>query len=168
MRVHDSRRLRPRRRSVRHQNRHAITKHAQAREVSWQRMVVEVALYNRLEPLAGFGYGIVPSRAKLMLALTQLGSHVLADRCSPYREAFWVSGNGFGGKEKGGIPAGSAAPSCTSDKVPKGFPEFRRPTKCKSLEEREYPAPPTYCQTTHIPLSRFCHPAFNRRIPLQS
>jgi len=44
-------------------------------------------LYNRLEPFASFGYGIVHSLAKLLLNLSQLGLHALADRRAPYRES---------------------------------------------------------------------------------
>src|ERR1700732_134029 len=38
---------------------HPIPKHAQAREVAGDRIVVEVALHDRLEPLAGLAHGMV-------------------------------------------------------------------------------------------------------------
>ena len=37
---------------------HPIPKHAQTREISRHRVVVEVALYDRLEPLSGLQHGI--------------------------------------------------------------------------------------------------------------
>jgi hypothetical protein len=66
---------------------HPIPKHAQTREVSWYRVVVEVALYDRLEPLSGLGHGIVHALAELLLNLSQLGSHALADRGAPYHKS---------------------------------------------------------------------------------
>lgn len=66
---------------------HPIPKHTQTREVSRYRVVVEVALYNRLEPSAGLGHGIVHAFAELLLDLSQLGSHALADRGAPYHES---------------------------------------------------------------------------------
>jgi hypothetical protein len=42
-----------------------IPKHTQTREVSRYRVVVEVALYDRLEPLSGLGHGIVHALASL-------------------------------------------------------------------------------------------------------
>ena len=66
---------------------HPIPKHAQTREVSRYRVVVEVALYDRLEPLSGLGHGIVHALAKLLLHLSQLGSHALADGRAPHCES---------------------------------------------------------------------------------
>ena len=59
----------------------------QTREVSWYRVVVEVALHDRLEPLSGLGHGIVHALAELLLNLSQLGSHALADRGAPHHES---------------------------------------------------------------------------------
>jgi hypothetical protein len=39
------------------ESKHPIAEHAQTREVSWYRVVVEVALDDRLEPLSGLGTG---------------------------------------------------------------------------------------------------------------
>ena len=59
----------------------------QTREVSRYRVVVEVALYDRLEPLSGLGHGIVHALAELLLNLSQLGSHALSDRGAPHHES---------------------------------------------------------------------------------
>ena len=69
------------------EHKHPIPKHPQTRKVSWHRVVVEVALYDRLEPSAGLGHGIVHALAKLLLHLSQLGSHALADGRAPHRES---------------------------------------------------------------------------------
>ncbi len=41
------------------ESKHPIAEHAQTREVPRYRVVVEVALDDRLEPLSGLGHGIV-------------------------------------------------------------------------------------------------------------
>jgi len=69
------------------ERKHPIPKHAQTREVSWYRLVVEVALHDRLEPLTGLGHRIVHALAELLLNLSQLGSHALADRGAPHHES---------------------------------------------------------------------------------
>jgi len=69
------------------ERKHPIPKHAQTREVSWYRVVVEVALHDRLEPLSGLGHGIVHALAELLLNLSQLGSHALAHRGAPHQES---------------------------------------------------------------------------------
>ena len=69
------------------EHQHPIPKHTQTREVSRYRIVVEVALCDRLEPSAGLGHGIVHARAELLLNLSQLGSHALADRGAPHHES---------------------------------------------------------------------------------
>jgi hypothetical protein len=56
-------------------------------EVSWYRIVVEVALHHRFEPLASLGHGVVHTLAELLLNLPQLGPHALADRRAPHRES---------------------------------------------------------------------------------
>src|SRR5438132_12588551 len=62
---------------------HPIPKHTQTREVSRYRVVVEVALYDRLEPLSGLGHGILQTLAELLLNLLSLGSGALAVRGAP-------------------------------------------------------------------------------------
>src|SRR6266852_1450244 len=61
------------------ERKHPIPKHPQTRQVSWYRVVVEVALHDRLEPSAGLGHGIVHALAELLLNLSQLSSHALAE-----------------------------------------------------------------------------------------
>ena len=68
-------------------SKHPIAEHAQTLEVSRYRVVVEVALDDRLEPLSGLGHGIVHALAKLLLNLSQLGSHALADRRASHHES---------------------------------------------------------------------------------
>src|SRR5437867_8941324 len=65
---------------------HPIPKHTQTREVSRYRVVVEVALYARLEPLSGLGHRIVHALAELLLNRSQLRSHPLADRGPPHHD----------------------------------------------------------------------------------
>ena len=69
------------------ESKYPIPKHTQAREVSRYRVVVEVALYDRLEPLSRLGHGIVHALAELLLNLPQLGSDALADRGVPHHES---------------------------------------------------------------------------------
>jgi hypothetical protein len=69
------------------QRQHPIPKHPQTLEVSWDRVIVEVALDDRLEPPSGSGHGIVHASAKLLLNLSQFAPHPLADRSAPYHEA---------------------------------------------------------------------------------
>jgi len=69
------------------ERKHPIPKHTQTREVSRYRVVVEVALYHRLEPSAGLGDGIVHALTELLLNLSQLGSHTLSDRGAPHHES---------------------------------------------------------------------------------
>jgi hypothetical protein len=66
---------------------HPVPKYTQTREVSRYRVVVEVALYDRLAPLSGLGHGIVHALAELLLNLSQLDSHALADRGAPHHPA---------------------------------------------------------------------------------
>src|SRR5579859_563617 len=65
----------------------AIPEHSQAFEISWYRVVVEVALHDRLEPFASSGHGIVHARAEFLLDLSQLSSHALADRRASHGES---------------------------------------------------------------------------------
>ena len=69
------------------ESKHPIAEYAQTREVSRYRVVVEVALYDRLEPLSGLGHGIVHALTQLLFNLSQLGSHALADRLAPHHES---------------------------------------------------------------------------------
>jgi hypothetical protein len=48
---------------------------------------VEVALHNRLEPLAGLTHGIVHALADLLLKVAQLRPHAFADRLASHRES---------------------------------------------------------------------------------
>src|ERR1700732_2373798 len=65
---------------------HPLPQHPQAIEVSWYRVVVEVALHDRLEPFAGSRHRVVEASAERLLDLLQLGPHALANRRAPYRE----------------------------------------------------------------------------------
>ena len=62
-------------------SKHPIAEHPQTLEVPRYRVVVEVALDDRLEPLSGLGHGIVHALAELLLNLSQLGSHA---PCAPF------------------------------------------------------------------------------------
>src|SRR3989442_3895232 len=66
---------------------HPIPKHTQTREVSRYRVVVEVTLYDRLEPLSGLRHGIVHALAELLLNPSQLGSHPPAAHGAPHHES---------------------------------------------------------------------------------
>jgi hypothetical protein len=61
--------------------------YAETVDVSRYRIVVEVALYDRLEPLAGLAYRIVHPLAELLLNVPQLRSHAFADRLTPHRKS---------------------------------------------------------------------------------
>src|SRR5208283_1228380 len=51
----------------------------QAVEVPRYRVVVEVALHDRLEPLLGFRHRVMPASLELLLDLAQLGPQTLGD-----------------------------------------------------------------------------------------
>jgi hypothetical protein len=57
----------------------AIPEHREAFEVPWHRIVVEVALHDRFEPSPRLRYRIAHAPVELLLDLSQLGSHALAD-----------------------------------------------------------------------------------------
>jgi len=59
---------------------HPDPKRPQAVEVSRYRVVVEVALHDRPEPLARLRHRVVQAPSKLLLDFPQLGSQTLADR----------------------------------------------------------------------------------------
>src|SRR5260370_28388084 len=65
---------------------HPVSEHAEAVEVSRYRVVVEVALHDRLEPFAGVWHWIVHALAELLLDLLQFAPHTLADRPALHRE----------------------------------------------------------------------------------
>src|SRR6266852_9760658 len=65
---------------------HSIPEFAETVEVPRYRIVVEVALHNRLEPLTGLGHGIVHTITELLLNLPQLCPHAFADRLAPHRK----------------------------------------------------------------------------------
>jgi len=65
---------------------HSVPKDPEAIEISRHCVVVEVALHDRPEPLAGLGHGIMHALAKLLLDFLQLLPHPLADRRAPHRE----------------------------------------------------------------------------------
>ena len=52
------------------QSKQSLSEHRKAVEVSWYRIVVEVALHDRFEPFASLRYGIVHTRAELLLNLS--------------------------------------------------------------------------------------------------
>src|SRR5205807_10533626 len=60
---------------------------AETGEVSRYRVVVEMALHNRLEPLASLTHGIVHTLADLLLNGAQLRPHAFAERLTPHRES---------------------------------------------------------------------------------
>ena len=62
------------------QSQQALSKHREAVEVSWYRIVVEVTLHDRSEPLPGLSYRIMHASMKLLLKLPQFAPHALADR----------------------------------------------------------------------------------------
>jgi len=59
---------------------HPITKYTESAQVSWDRVVVEVTLYDRLEPFPRLRRRIVHTRSQLLLDFLQLGCHALGDR----------------------------------------------------------------------------------------
>ena len=54
--------------------------------VTRYRVIVEVALHDRLEPLSGFSHRLVHALTKLLLNVNQLSPHSLADRVALHRE----------------------------------------------------------------------------------
>jgi hypothetical protein len=63
-----------------------MPEYTEAVYVSRYRIVEEVALHNRLEPLAGLTHRIVHTLVELLLNLSQLRPHAFADRLTPHRE----------------------------------------------------------------------------------
>src|SRR5437660_4978216 len=62
----------------------AVPERREAFEVSWYCVVVEVTLHDRFEPFASSRHGIVHARVELLLDLSQLGPHALADRLASH------------------------------------------------------------------------------------
>ena len=60
---------------------------AHAADVSRDRVVVEVALHDRLEPFAGLTHRIVHAVTNLLFDLSQFSPHALADRQASHRES---------------------------------------------------------------------------------
>src|ERR1700730_9195463 len=65
---------------------HPLTKGPKTVEVARYRVVVVIALDDRLEPFAGSRHGVVPAREEMLLNLPQLRSQALTDRCALHRE----------------------------------------------------------------------------------
>jgi hypothetical protein len=59
---------------------------SQAAGVSRDRIVVEVALHDRLEPFASLTHRFVHALTKLLFKLPQFSPRALADRQAPHRE----------------------------------------------------------------------------------
>ena len=59
---------------------HPITEYAEAFRVSWYRVVVEVALYDRSQPLPGKRQSLMHALAELLFDFFQLGPQPRADR----------------------------------------------------------------------------------------
>jgi hypothetical protein len=64
----------------------SFPEYAKTVEVPRYRIVVEVALHDRSEPLSGLAYGIMHSLAELVFNLPQLRPHAFADRIAPHYE----------------------------------------------------------------------------------
>ena len=65
---------------------HSMPEFAKTVEVPRYRIVVEVALHDRFEPLSGLAHGIMHSLMELLLNLPQLRPHAFADRLAPHCE----------------------------------------------------------------------------------
>src|ERR1035437_4182930 len=62
---------------------HSFPEYAETVKVPRHRIVVEVALHDRFEPLAGLAHRIVHTLTELLLNLPQLRPHTFADRLQP-------------------------------------------------------------------------------------
>jgi hypothetical protein len=65
----------------------SFPEYAETVEVPRYRIVVEVALHDRFEPLSGLAHGIMHSLTELLLNFPQLRSHAFADRLTPHRKS---------------------------------------------------------------------------------
>jgi hypothetical protein len=63
-----------------------LSEHRKTVKVSWYRIVVEVTLHDRFEPLPRLSYGIMHASMKLLLKLPQFAPHALADRFASHGE----------------------------------------------------------------------------------
>jgi hypothetical protein len=63
---------------------HSLPEHAETVNVPRYRVIVKVALHDRLEPVSRLRHRIVHALAKLQLDLSQFRSHALADRDASY------------------------------------------------------------------------------------
>ena len=68
------------------ESRHPVAKYIKALHIARHRVVIEVALNDRLQPFTGLGHRIVHALAELLLDLSQLAPHALANRPAPHRE----------------------------------------------------------------------------------
>ena len=60
-----------------------VPEQGEASGVAWYRVIVEVALHDRFEPLTGLRQGIVHALVELRLDASKLGPYALADRLAP-------------------------------------------------------------------------------------
>ena len=65
---------------------HSFPEYAETVQVPRYRIVVEVALHDRFEPLAGLAHRIVHTLTELLLKVPQLRPHAFADRLAPHRK----------------------------------------------------------------------------------
>jgi hypothetical protein len=68
------------------QSQQSLSEHREAVEVSWYRIIVEVTLHDRSEPLPRLSYRIMHASLKLLLKLPQFAPHALADRFTSHGE----------------------------------------------------------------------------------
>ncbi len=67
-------------------NRGVLPEYAETIEVPRYRIVEEVALHDRLEPLPGVAHGIVHTLTELLLNFLELRPTAFADRLATYRK----------------------------------------------------------------------------------
>jgi hypothetical protein len=79
--------LAPAAKSAPPQSQQSVPERREANEVSWHRVVVEVALHDRIEPSTRLGHGIAHTPVELLLDHSQFGPHALADRRSSHGES---------------------------------------------------------------------------------
>jgi len=73
--------------SVSPQPHHPKAEYTEATEIARYRVVVEVTLYNRFEPLSGLSDWVVHAPSELLLNFLQLPPQALTDRMALYRKA---------------------------------------------------------------------------------
>jgi hypothetical protein len=99
------------------EHKHPIPEHPQARKVSWHRIVVEVALYDRLDPSAGLEHGIVHALAGTLEKTTILETPGSGVALIDYDQDGWldiylVNGSTFAALKDRNRPRGRC--SCTA------------------------------------------------------